>query len=188
MLRCRERSHVPLATNAPQQTPTLFDHLVGAGEQGYRHGNPERLDGLKIDDQLDFRDLLHRQVSGGLLERAERLRCLSLARNNHRRIGKLRAQRNRLSSLCRNTHEKSRYRPVIGGGSSTVCAAVAFSDRRKQFDVKLDRPAPADDSRKRSGSYNPAPVEVARSPAVRLPPRPLLRDRQDRPGCSSHKS
>jgi hypothetical protein len=77
-----------------------FDYLVGAGEQGYRHGNPERLDGLKIDDQLDFRDLLHRQVSGGLLERAVRLRCLSLARNNHRRIGKLRAQRNRLSSLA----------------------------------------------------------------------------------------
>jgi hypothetical protein len=174
---------VPLATNAPQQNVPLFDHLLGAQQERFRDRKPERLGGLEIDDQLDFRDLLHRQVSGGLLERAERLRCLSLARNNPRRIGKLRAQRNRLSSLCRNTHEKSRYRPVIGGGSSTVCAAIAFSGRRKQFDAKLDRRAPADDSRKRSGSYNPAPVEVARSPAVRLPPRPLLRGRQDRPGC-----
>src|SRR5450756_1016299 len=32
MLRCRERSDVPIATNAPQQTASLFDHLVSGGE------------------------------------------------------------------------------------------------------------------------------------------------------------
>jgi hypothetical protein len=31
MLQRRERSDVPLATDAPQQTASLFDHFVGAG-------------------------------------------------------------------------------------------------------------------------------------------------------------
>ena len=31
MVRCRKRSHVPIATKALQQTASLFDHLVGAG-------------------------------------------------------------------------------------------------------------------------------------------------------------
>jgi len=33
MVRCRERSEVPIATDAPQQIASLFDHLVGAGEK-----------------------------------------------------------------------------------------------------------------------------------------------------------
>src|ERR1035437_2212415 len=36
MLRCRERSDVPLATNAPQQTASLFDHLIGGHLQHKR--------------------------------------------------------------------------------------------------------------------------------------------------------
>src|SRR6516165_32663 len=39
-----------------------FDHLVGAAEQRERNGEPERPGGLEIDDQLDLRCLLHRQV------------------------------------------------------------------------------------------------------------------------------
>ena len=37
-----------------EQTPTLFDHLVGAGEQLRWHSELERSGGLKIDDQRDF--------------------------------------------------------------------------------------------------------------------------------------
>ena len=32
----------------------LFDHLVGAAEKRQRHGKPERLGSLEIDDQLDL--------------------------------------------------------------------------------------------------------------------------------------
>ena len=53
---------VPLATNAPQQTASLFDHLVGAGEQRGRHGEAEHPGGLDIDDQLELGRLHDRQV------------------------------------------------------------------------------------------------------------------------------
>jgi hypothetical protein len=39
-----------------------LDHLVGATEQRQRHGEAERFRGLEIDDQLDFRGLLDRQI------------------------------------------------------------------------------------------------------------------------------
>jgi hypothetical protein len=43
-----------------------FDHLVGAAEQRKRNGQPERLSGLEVDDQLDFRGLLDRHIGGAL--------------------------------------------------------------------------------------------------------------------------
>ena len=42
----------------------LFDHLVGASKQCDRNGKAQRLGGLEIEDQLDFRGLLDWQVSG----------------------------------------------------------------------------------------------------------------------------
>ena len=40
----------------------LFDHLVGAGEQRWRHREAERLGSLEIDHQLVLGRRLHRQV------------------------------------------------------------------------------------------------------------------------------
>src|SRR5262245_37699958 len=45
---------------------SLFDHLVGAGEQTVRHVEAEGLCGLEVDHQLVLGRCLHRQV-GGLL-------------------------------------------------------------------------------------------------------------------------
>ena len=39
-----------------------FNHLVGAGEQRWRHVEAERLCGLEIDHQLELGRLLYRQV------------------------------------------------------------------------------------------------------------------------------
>ena len=38
----------------------LFDHLVGASEERWWHGETERSGGLQIDDQLKFGGLLNR--------------------------------------------------------------------------------------------------------------------------------
>ena len=46
--------------------PKLLDHLVGTGEQLWRHVEAERLGGLQVHGQLVFGRRLHRQV-GGLL-------------------------------------------------------------------------------------------------------------------------
>src|SRR6516162_7839338 len=43
---------------------SLFDHLVGGGEQRLRHGEPECLRGFEIDDQLKFSGLLNWQFTG----------------------------------------------------------------------------------------------------------------------------
>src|SRR5215471_7495502 len=43
---------------------SLFDHLVGAGEQRRWHGEAERLGGREIDHQLEFRGLLNRKIAG----------------------------------------------------------------------------------------------------------------------------
>ena len=50
----------------PPSRFTSLDHLVGAADQRQRHGDAERLGGLEVDVQLDFRPLLDRQVGGFL--------------------------------------------------------------------------------------------------------------------------
>jgi hypothetical protein len=41
-----------------------FDHLVGAGEQPWRHGETKRLSSLEVDYQLELGRVLDRQVTG----------------------------------------------------------------------------------------------------------------------------
>ena len=53
--------YVPIADIGTNQF--LFDHLVGASEQRRRHGEAERLGGLKINDQLEFGRLFNRQIT-----------------------------------------------------------------------------------------------------------------------------
>ena len=43
---------------------SLFDHLVGTGEQRRRHLQAQCLRGFEVDHQLVFRRRLHRQVGG----------------------------------------------------------------------------------------------------------------------------
>jgi hypothetical protein len=47
---------------ALQQTASLFDHLVGAGEEYARHGQTERFGGFEIDDQFEYSWLLNWEV------------------------------------------------------------------------------------------------------------------------------
>jgi len=50
-----------------------FDYLVGAGKQRLRHGEPECLRGLEIDDQFILGGRLHREIARlPALENADR--------------------------------------------------------------------------------------------------------------------
>ena len=41
-----------------------FDDLVGTAEQGWRYDQAKGFGGLEVDNHLEFRDLLDRQVRG----------------------------------------------------------------------------------------------------------------------------
>src|SRR5262245_50789349 len=51
-----------LRTLAAQLTASLFDQVVGAAEQLHRDSETEGPGGLEVNDQLEFRRLLNRQV------------------------------------------------------------------------------------------------------------------------------
>ena len=55
---------VPIATDAPQQTVALFDHLISKREQLCWHVKAKRLRSLEVDHELKFCGLHHRQVGG----------------------------------------------------------------------------------------------------------------------------
>src|SRR5580698_9244204 len=41
---------------------SLFDHLIGSRQEGWRNGETERLCSFEINHQLEFRWLLNRQI------------------------------------------------------------------------------------------------------------------------------
>jgi len=53
-----------IATHAPQQTGSLFDHLVSAVEKRWRNCDAEGVSGLEIDQELELCRLLDRNFRG----------------------------------------------------------------------------------------------------------------------------
>src|ERR1017187_3066346 len=58
----RVRRHVSKVPT-PEVKENLLDHIVGAGNQRGRNAKAESVCSLQIDDQLDLRRLLHRQLT-----------------------------------------------------------------------------------------------------------------------------
>src|SRR5262249_33664090 len=61
--------HPHLSASVRGRGHDLLDHLIRPQQQRRRDGEAERLGGLEIDDEIEFRGLLDREVSGlGALE------------------------------------------------------------------------------------------------------------------------
>ncbi len=57
LLHYSNRRFGPLATDAPQQMASLFDHVVGKCEKRRRYFEAERFGSLEVYNELEFRRL-----------------------------------------------------------------------------------------------------------------------------------
>src|SRR6516225_5650064 len=69
--------------------PASFDDLVGAGEQRRQHGEAKCLGGLQVNDQLEYRRLLHRKVArrGAFQDLADVACCTAKGVSQTRPVG-----------------------------------------------------------------------------------------------------
>src|SRR6516162_5051417 len=51
-------------THPPQQRMALFDHIIGAGKQCWRHDETDGLRRLEVDDQFELSRLFDWQIAG----------------------------------------------------------------------------------------------------------------------------
>src|SRR5262245_42922337 len=93
------------------QLATLFDHLVGAGEQAIGHREAERLRGLEVDHQLVLSRCLHWKV-GGLFALQDAINIAGRTAPLNKQIGTVGNQ-----AAC--DDEKA---IAINGGQSTLCS------------------------------------------------------------------
>src|SRR5689334_9461403 len=64
----------PPGSTQSAHSPVLLDYLVGAYQQRLRHRDAKFVGGLQVDDQLEGRRLLDRQIGGlGALEDVSRV-------------------------------------------------------------------------------------------------------------------
>ena len=126
-LQCN--SPCPLCAKSGHET--LFDHLVGDGEDARRDGQAKRLGGLEVDDKLELGQLDDRQVAGLFaLEDSASVDALLTFANLCRLLKQdpnapVTGQRCSGLSLCsagRNHHVKCNPRRA----SSPLCAGLSF--------------------------------------------------------------
>src|SRR5215813_6398127 len=60
----RDAVEVPASATPHKSGRVLLDDLVGAGEHRGRYREAVRLGGLEVDHELEFRRLLHGQITG----------------------------------------------------------------------------------------------------------------------------
>ena len=101
-----------------------FDHLVGAGEQDWRHIEAKRLGGLEVDRQLE----LDRALDGKLA----RFRALKDAIGIGRGAPKIMDQ---ISSVGQQATELSEVTERIDGGRRWRAASAVISARRAVVNV-----------------------------------------------------
>ena len=119
---------------APQQIVSLFDHLVGAGEEHRRHIEAEGLSGPQIDHKLECGRLHDRQVGGPFpCENPS-----SVDPELPLRIGRLR-------SVADETSGRGELTPIVNRGNLLACR------RRDNLVASAEEPTIGADD-KRAGS------------------------------------
>src|SRR6266436_7048512 len=58
-----QRRSEPSRSARKRHPRSLFDHLVGAGEEGFRNRETDRFRGFEVDDQLELGRLLNGQIT-----------------------------------------------------------------------------------------------------------------------------